>query len=127
VYVNFWATWCTPCIIELPEMQELLERHPELVIIAVNRAEPLNRARNFLAGLERLDGGEGISFNVNGLDPDDTLYNEYRGLGMPVSVFVDADGVITFVRNGLLRLSEMEEALALTIASAPLQMADSAP
>ncbi len=121
VYVNFWATWCIPCQVELPEQQELLERHKdELTIITVNRAEPLGRAEAFFNNIEKLNGEPGISFTVNGLDPDDTLYNEYRGLGMPVSVFIDANGVVTLVHNGLFRLSQMEEALAAAIASAPL-------
>jgi len=51
-----------------------------------------------------------VGFTVNGMDPDDTLYNEYRGLGMPVSVFVDASGAITFLRNGLITLPQMEAA-----------------
>jgi len=55
---------------------------------------------------------------VNGLDPDDTLYQEYRGLGMPVSVFIDANGVVTRVNHGLIRLPQMEEAVAKAMASA---------
>ena len=121
VYVNFWATWCFPCQVELPEQQELLARHADdLVIIAVNRAEPVGRAEGFFENLPRLDGGTGVSFTVNGLDLDDTLYNKYRGLGMPVSIFIDANGVVTLVHNGLLRLPQMEEAVAEALASAPL-------
>lgn len=121
VYVNFWATWCVPCQVELPDQFELLNRHEdELAIIAVNRAEPVGRAQDFFQNLPRNDGGTGVSFTVNGLDPDDTLYNKYRGLGMPVSVFVDANGVVTGVHNGLLRLPQMEEEVAEALASAPL-------
>jgi thiol-disulfide isomerase/thioredoxin len=113
VYVNFWATWCVPCQAELPDIQELLDRHKdELVIITVNRREPLERARTYFQNIEKLDGEPGISFSVNGLDPDDTLYREYRGLGMPVSVFIDANGVVTRVDNGRIRLPQMEEAVA---------------
>ncbi len=54
-----------------------------------------------------------------GVDPDDTLYDRYRGLGMPVSVFIDPGGVITQVRNGLIRLSQMEEFVAEALGSAP--------
>jgi thiol-disulfide isomerase/thioredoxin len=119
VYVNFWATWCIPCQIELPDMQELLDRHKdELAIISVNRAEPLGRAEAFFSNIEKLNGEPGISFTVNGLDVDDTLYNEYRGLGMPVSVFIDANGKVVKVFNGLIDLSIMEESLAEAVASA---------
>jgi len=112
VYLNFWATWCGPCKRELPDIQELLTRHADdLVVIAVNRSEPLDRAEGFFQNVTRSDGGEGISFTVNGMDPDDTLYNEYRGLGMPVSIFIDANGVVTQVHNGLILLDQMEEAL----------------
>jgi hypothetical protein len=102
-------------------MYELLQRHPdELAVITVNRAEPVGRAEDFFASLPRPDGEKGVSFTVDGLDPDDTLYNEYRGLGMPVSIFIDANGVVTRVHNGLLRLEQMEEAVAEALASAPL-------
>lgn len=113
VYVTFWASWCGPCKRELPDIQELQKRHPDdLVVIAVNRGEPLGRATGFFEGLTRADGGKGVSFPVNGMDPDDTLYDAYRGLGMPVSVFIDPDGVVTSVHNGLILLEQMEEAVA---------------
>ena len=113
VYVTFWASWCGPCKRELPDIEKLQARHPDdVVVIAVNRAEPLGRARSFLDDLTRSDGGKGVSFPVNGIDPDDTLYDEYRGLGMPVSVFIDPDGVVTQVHNGLILLEQMEEAVA---------------
>jgi thiol-disulfide isomerase/thioredoxin len=118
VYVNFWATWCTPCIIEMPDIQELLDGNGDkLVVIGVNRGEPLDRAKSFLRNLPQKDGGKGVSFTVDGMDPDDTLYNRYRGLGMPVSVFIDAQGIVTFVRNGLIVLPQMQEALANASAS----------
>jgi len=118
VYLNFWATWCGPCREELPDMQELLERHGDadgLAVIALNRGEPLSRAQSFLKGISRLDGGKGVTFTVNGLDPDSTVFRAYRGVGMPTSVFIDKDGVVRFVWTGLLRLSEMEAALQETI------------
>ncbi len=117
VYVSFWASWCGPCKRELPDIEKLQASHPDdLVVIAVNRAEPLGRAEGFLEDLTRSDGGKGVSFAVNGIDPDDTLYDEYRGLGMPVSIFIDPDGVVTEVHNGLLLLDQMEEAVAEALA-----------
>ncbi len=125
VYVNFWATWCIPCLREMPDIQELLDRHSdELAVVTVNRAEPLDRAEAFFANLEKLNGEPGLSFTVNGMDPDDRLYNEYLGLGMPVSVFIDANGKVVKVFNGLIDLSIMEESLAAAAASAPASDGD---
>jgi thiol-disulfide isomerase/thioredoxin len=122
VYVNFWATWCTPCIKELPEIQEIQDNHPgDLVVITVNRREPVDRARNFLGNLPRTGGGTGLDFAVDGMDPDDTLYSEYKGLGMPVSFFIAPNGVITRLYNGIISLETMEEALeeALAVSRGP--------
>ncbi len=130
VYVNFWATWCGPCREELPEMQELLDRHEDdLAIITVNRREPLDQAKAFFSNIEKLNGEPGVSFTVNGMDADDTLYNEFRGLGMPVGVFIDANGKVVKVFNSLINLETMEEAVAEAVASARVsgdEMTDSA-
>jgi len=114
VYVNFWASWCIPCRVEMPDIYQVLQERggPDgIAVISVNRGEPLGRARSFLEGIRRKDGGEGVSFTVDALDPDDTLYRAYRGLGMPVSIFVDRDGVVTKVFNGQMRLADMQAAV----------------
>lgn len=118
VYVNMWATWCVPCGVEMPDIYSLEQSQPdELVVIAVNRSQPLDTARQWLEGLPRKDGGKGVSFTVNGMDPDDTLYRAYRGLGMPVSYFIDPNGVVTRVFNGLITLDVMEQAVNEALAS----------
>ena len=112
VYVNFWATWCAPCQEELPEI-DVLEREfaDDLVVITVNRREPQDDAEEFFAEVPNLQGEEGVDFAVNGLDPDDTLYDEYRGFGMPTSIFIDPNGVITDRADGLIRLDDMRTAV----------------
>jgi thiol-disulfide isomerase/thioredoxin len=113
VYVNFWATWCIPCQRELPDIQELADRHGDgLVVVTVNRREPLDDAQAYFRNIEKLNGEGGISFDVNGLDPDDTLYDQYRALGMPLNVFIDARGVVGKVYNSAIDLATMEEAAA---------------
>jgi thiol-disulfide isomerase/thioredoxin len=113
VYINFWATWCLPCALELPDIQELSRLHgDELVVITVNRRESLSSAERYFSRMPRKDGGSGVSFTVNGIDPDDTLYREYRALGMPVSVFVNPEGVVTRVVNGVILLDDMEQLYA---------------
>jgi thiol-disulfide isomerase/thioredoxin len=121
VYVNFWATWCIPCQRELPEAQELLDRHEDdLAIITVNTNEPLDRAKAFFANIEKLNGEPGVSFTVDGMDPDETLYRKYTPFpgALPVSVFIDANGKVVKVLTGLIDLETMEEAVAEAVASA---------
>jgi cytochrome c-type biogenesis protein len=121
VYINFWATWCEPCVVEMPEIAELQDRNPEtLAVISVNRRQDPDDAETFLEELPTTDGGQGVSFEVDGLDPDDTLYERYVRLfpePMPVSIFIDADGVVSSVFNGIIRLPEMEQAVTEALAS----------
>ena len=54
VVVNFWATWCPPCIEELPTMQKLWKqtRDQGLDVLAVNVGVPADRIRQFLDEFE---------------------------------------------------------------------------
>jgi thiol-disulfide isomerase/thioredoxin len=112
VYVNFWATWCFPCLIEMPDIAALQEEFgDELAIITVNRRESLDAAQEYFESLPLLDGGTGVSFTIDGMDPDDTLYDLYRAFAMPTSFFVDPDGVISIVGHGLISLDQMRSAV----------------
>ena len=119
VYVNFWATWCFPCLIEMPDIAALQDEFSDdLVVVTVNRREPLDRAEAYFRNLPRLDGNTGVSFAVNGMDPDETLYDLYRAFAMPSSFFIDPDGVVTTVGHGLISLEQMRTAVNESLAGA---------
>jgi hypothetical protein len=100
-------------------MDGLEQKYGErLTVFAVNRAQSLSQAESFLRGLSGDDGSEGISFDVNGMDPDESVYRAYRGFGMPLSVFIDATGVVTMIHNGFMTAEAMEEAVLESFAAA---------
>lgn len=48
VLVNFWASWCTPCIEELPTLIELQRKMPEVTVVAISTDEDENAYKAFL-------------------------------------------------------------------------------
>jgi thiol-disulfide isomerase/thioredoxin len=49
VLLNFWATWCAPCIEEIPYLNQLQHRIPQLVVLGVDMGEDDEVYRQFLA------------------------------------------------------------------------------
>ncbi len=94
VLINFWASWCGPCRAEMPHLQAAFETHADegLVVLGVNQAEsPLAVAR-FAADV-------GLTFPIP-LDGAGDVSGVYRARALPMSFFVDADGVIRDVFTG---------------------------
>ena len=89
VVINFWATWCTSCLVEMPvlEQQRLAHEEDNLAIVAVNVGEGAGAAREFIESLELFDF-------VLAMDPDLTVSDAYSVRGMPHSLFIDREGVI---------------------------------
>ena len=48
VLVNFWATWCTPCIEEIPSLEALQKQMPQIVILAISIDEDVDAYHRFL-------------------------------------------------------------------------------
>jgi thiol-disulfide isomerase/thioredoxin len=95
VVINFWATWCTPCRLEMPLLQDYHETYaPDLVILAVNLQEE-DRAVNFFA--RELD----LRFAIL-MDRDASVNQLYRVQGLPTTFFVDRDGRIRSMQIGSL-------------------------
>lgn len=95
VIVNFWATWCGPCRLEMPELEAAYQEHqPDLVILAVDIMESPEQVSDFFLELE-------LSFEPL-LDTDGSIQTLYQVRGNPSSYFVDEDGVIQAIHVGLL-------------------------
>lgn len=88
VVINFWATWCGPCVGELPYFQDITRtwKENELVILAINLEENVSTVRNFLAG-------ERFTFPVL-LDTEGAVGKRYNVSSIPRTFFIDRDGII---------------------------------
>jgi cytochrome c biogenesis protein CcmG/thiol:disulfide interchange protein DsbE len=111
-WVNFWATSCEPCRIEMPAMQRLATAYSDrLLILGVDWGESEASVRDFV---ERY----GVTYPIL-LDP--TLDNFYRWSsldGLPRHYFVDADGVLVRQVIGPLDPTGMATLLAALIGPA---------
>lgn len=103
VFINFWATWCTPCRKEMPDIVAAYDRYSAdgLVVVAVNVEEDLGSASTFAAEF-------GMDFPTV-LDFSGDVAATYRVTGMPTSYFVDREGVIREVIFGPLSGDDMIE------------------
>jgi thiol-disulfide isomerase/thioredoxin len=112
VLLNFWASWCAPCVAEMPDMQAVMERFADegLVVFAMNAGERLEPAFFFVKGL-------GVSFTEIGLDPGEDVIRLYRVHGLPTSFFIDGDGVVTRVQLGQMTEEQIVAYVLETLAS----------
>ena len=113
VFLNFWATWCAPCRIEMPAMQALHERLADtaaFAMIAVNLQEDAVRVRGFADELE-------LSFRIL-LDSSGEIAATYGARTLPMSYIIDKDGSILARIIGTRSWDEPEyEQLFRTLAS----------
>lgn len=112
VMVNFWATWCPPCRMELPDFQQAYTAHQDdgLVILAVNQDEPDDVVRSYFYE------ENGFTFTPV-LDTGSQISRAYGVYSFPTTVFVNPDGVVTAVHQGLLFPELLDVYLAQTIPS----------
>ncbi|MGR6036045.1 MAG: TlpA family protein disulfide reductase [Candidatus Nitrosoglobus sp.] len=94
VYVDFWASWCTPCAKSFPFLNELHHEFndQELHIVGINLDEKLSDAQDFLARIP-------ASFDIM-TDPHQQCAKSFDLKGMPSSFLIDKNGVIRYVHLG---------------------------
>lgn len=107
VMLNFWATWCGPCRIEMPEIVRRAQTETELIVIAINVREELSLVQAFAADFQ-------MTMPV-ALDLEGEVSDLYEVRGMPTSYFVDRDGQIAAVWTGLLTPDRLAEMLSLVL------------
>ena len=107
VVLDFWATWCAPCMQTMPLVEAAIEGYdPERVrLVSINLEEPADQIR---AVLERHD------MNVNvALDQDGVAAQRYEARAIPQLVIVGPDGVVErlFVGGGSGVVEQMKAAI----------------
>ena len=97
VYLDFWASWCAPCLQAIPEIEEMRSQFPadRFQIIAVNLDQKKKKALRFL---EKNPIGY-----PSASDPKGRLPGQFGLDTMPTSYLIDGDGVIRYVHRGFKR------------------------
>jgi peroxiredoxin len=86
VLLNFWASWCAPCIEELPSLEAFHREHPEYPILAVSIDEDEEAYKRFLAQRH-------VDF-VTVRDPEQAAANKYKTTGWPETFVIDRQGQV---------------------------------
>ena len=93
ILLNFWATWCGPCVGEMPAFEQLQETYGEdLVLLAVNSGEDEGTVKAFLEE-------NGYTFPV-ALDPRYEVALLYPSDSIPYTVIIGADGKVAAIQLG---------------------------
>ncbi len=103
VILNFWASWCGPCLHKMPIIQQIHEDSDNygVILLTINLRETLSTITQFMQN-------NNLSFPVL-LDTDCSISLDYNVGGIPATFFFDIEGTIKSIKLGSFNsLFEME-------------------
>lgn len=113
VLVNFWATWCGPCKLEMPWIQEFSAKYkPQgLVVLGLDQDDSISRG-DLASAAKRI----GVTYPI--LLPDEKVSKAYGGVDyLPESFYVDKAGHVVAITAGAPSKDQMEATIQQTIAA----------
>ena len=105
VIINFWATWCVPCQIEMPELQALYNDYDDKIrILGVNLGESPQSVAQWI---EEFD----LTFDIL-LDPLQSVAQLYQIRGQPSTYVLDTHHIIRAIYYGPVQMEQLEHDVA---------------
>jgi cytochrome c biogenesis protein CcmG/thiol:disulfide interchange protein DsbE len=102
VVLNFWATWCPPCRVEMPFFESASHLYDgEVAILGLNQAEPAET----MAAYAR---DHGLTYPLL-IDEDMKVNNLYGVLNLPTTIFIDRNGIVREVLIGTISQAVLED------------------
>lgn len=102
VFLNFWATWCGPCVAEMPTIQKLYDKFKDdkdVVILTVEVENKQDKAKNFMANKK-------LTLPV--VFPNSSIPKEFFDYALPTTIILDKQGNIAHTTLGMADYSGQE-------------------
>ena len=109
VVIDFWATWCEPCLHELPEIQKLIAAYADskkdVVVVALSQDDEPAELSEVRKAVEKTLSEKGLKLSMPpvglvGLDPSKSVGGAFELEGYPTLVILDRKGVVRSVHAG---------------------------
>ena len=118
VFLNFWATWCPPCKMEMPDIQKIYEKYEkqgeESEVVVLSLAAPNTQDEKDIDGIEAFLEENGYTYPVL-MDDGGYTFGAYRISSLPTTFMIDKEGnVFGYVQGGLTQ-EAMESIIEQTI------------
>lgn len=105
VLLNFWASWCPPCRMEMPEFEEFAKENPDIVILGVNVD-----TQNQKEASEKAVAELGVTYPI--VYADGQVASIYQVRSIPMNLFLDENGIIQQKIIGAIPKTVLEEEFA---------------
>ena len=105
VVLNFWATWCKPCLAEMPRLEQAARDHADVQFYEIDLDEDGAKVRGFFDSLD-------ITHLVPLIDVGSAVARKYGlGEGVPTTYFIDRDGIVRAIVVGEMDAAKIAAAL----------------
>ena len=105
LFLNFWATWCAPCVRELPALEEFVAEHSAdengPALLTINLGETAAEISGFLAEI-------GVQNLPVAMDINEVVKLDYGVQNLPTTFVIDGDGMVRHTKLGEMRYEEMD-------------------
>lgn len=111
VVLNFWATWCYYCRMEMPDFNEAYKKYPDVQFLMVNATDGVQET---VSSAAKYVDEEEFQFDIF-FDTKREAINAYRVTGFPSTFFIDKDGNLITHGSGMLNMETLEKGISIII------------
>jgi thiol-disulfide isomerase/thioredoxin len=105
VVLNFFASWCAPCLAEMPGFEQVhQDLDGQVAFLGVN-------LQDRIADGQRVVDQTGVTYDI-ARDPDGSLFQHFGAVAMPTTVFIDAQGRVVDVHSGEISAGALADRIA---------------